>query len=127
MAEAWIFSQEIVDFAREEREQREREQRILKDFEYVLSDLSEIEMDASEIRHALSSAEMDLESALEWLEVGDLKGASREIADALRKLRQALNDAQKVEMQAEESARYIKHVYFGEPLFPEGDDDDGDC
>jgi hypothetical protein len=127
MAEAWIFSQEIVDFVREERERRERERRVLKDFEYVLSDLSEIEMDASDVRHALSSAEMDLEMALEWLEVGDLKGASSEIADALRKVRQAEHDARKVKMHAEESARYIKHVYFGEPLFPEGDDDDGDC
>ena len=124
MAEAWIFSQEIVDFAREERERREREQQVLRDFKYVLSDLSEIEMDASDVRHALRSAEMDLEMALEWLEVGDLKGASREIADALRKVRQAEHDARKMEMQAEESARYIAHVYFGEPLFPEGDGDD---
>jgi len=123
MAEAWIFSQEIVDFAREERERREREQQVLRDFKYVLSDLSEIEVDAHDIQRALRSAETDLEMALEWLEIGDVKGALREVADALRKLRQAEHDARKVEMQAEESARYIACAYFGEPLFPDDDDD----
>jgi len=123
-AGAWIFSQEIVDFIREERERWERERRILKDFEYTLKDLNEIEMDASDVRHALSSAETDLEMAAEWLKMGDAKRALEEVEDALWKVKEALNDALKVEMQAEEGARYIAHMYFGEPLFPDNDDDD---
>jgi chromosome segregation ATPase len=118
---AWIFSQEAVDYAREERE---RERRILRDFKYARADLREIELDADDVHHALRSAETDLEMALKWLKAGDAEHALEELADALRKVQQAAHDALKLKMQAEEGARYIAHVYFGEPLFPEGDDDD---
>ncbi|MCC6050775.1 MAG: hypothetical protein LM580_08715 [Thermofilum sp.] len=121
---AWIFSQEVVDYAREEREREERERRILRDFKYTLEDLREIELDADDVHHALRSAETDLEMALRWLKAGDAERALEEVADALRKVRQAAHDALKVKMQAEGCARYIKHAYFGEPLFPEGDGDD---
>ena len=121
-----LVEMELVEEVRRELAQREEEARIRRIFRYVLGDLEEIDLSASDAEHSLRSVEYDLKMAISWLRMGEVGRALEELKEALQKIGEALNDVRKVEIQAEETENYIRYAYFGEPLYPSGSEDD-DC
>jgi hypothetical protein len=120
-----IFSVELVDFVLEEREERERERRVLSDFRHVLRSLREIRTQVSSACNRLELSLLKLEDALrhlKWLEGRDADIARQNAEGALAKAREALIAALGAELQARELASYIESQYFGEPS-PDGNDD----
>jgi septation ring formation regulator EzrA len=116
---------ELVEEVRRELAQREEEARVRRIFVYVLGDLEEIELDASDTEQLLSSVEEDLKTAVNWLKMGEVECALEDIKEALQKVKEALNSTRKIEFQAEETENYIRYAYFGEPLYPDDEEGDG--
>lgn len=120
------LSVELAEEVRRELVQREEEARVRRIFRYVLGDLEEIDLDASDAEHLLSSAKGDLKTAINWLKMGEVERALEDIEEALQKVKEALNSTREIEFRAEEAENYIRYAYFGEPLYPSGGEDD-DC
>jgi hypothetical protein len=121
-----IFSGELVECVLGEREERERERRVLSDFRHVLRSLREIRAQVSGACNRLELALLKLEDALrhlKWLEGRDAELARRNAEGALAKAREALIAALDAELQARELASYIESQYFAEPS-PDGGGDD---
>ena len=117
---------ELVEEVQREHRERVEKARVERIFRYVLGDLEEIDLSASDAEHSLRSVECDLKMAISWLRMGEVGRALEELEEALQKIGEALNDIRKVEIQAEEAEKYIRYAYFGEPLYPSGSEDD-DC
>jgi hypothetical protein len=115
------LSVELVEEVQREHRERVEKARVERIFRYVLGDIEEIDLGASDVEHALKSVESNLQMAVSWLKVGEVKHALEELKEALQEIGEALNDIRRVEFQAEEAENYIRYAYFNEPLF-EGDD-----
>jgi hypothetical protein len=116
-----IFSEELVECVLKEREEREREWRVLDDFKHVLHSLREIRAQVNGACNRLELTLLKLEDTLrhlKWLEGRDAELAKRNAEEALAKAREALIAALDAELQAREIASYIRSQYFPPELPP---------